>query len=52
MFKRKKRFAPKITKEEYKELTGQSLGALKGQGISEIVKTIDVRSIINDREPK
>ncbi len=48
--KRKKRFSPKITKEQYKELTGQSLGALKGQGISEVVKIIDVRSIINDRE--
>jgi hypothetical protein len=48
--KRKKRFSPKITKEQYKEMTGQSLGALKGQGISEIVKIIDVRSIINDRE--
>ena len=48
--KRKKRFSPKITKEQYKEMTGQSLGALKGQGVSEIVKIIDVRSIINDRE--
>ena len=48
--KRKKRFSPKITKEQYQELTGQSLGALKGQGISEVVKIIDVRSIINDRE--
>ena len=48
--KRKKRFSPKITKEQYREMTGQSLGALKGQGVSEIVKIIDVRSIINDRE--
>ncbi len=48
--RKSKRFAPKITKEQYKEMTGQSLGALKGQGISQVVKIIDVRAIINDRE--
>ena len=48
--RKKKRFSPKITKEQYKEMTGQSLGALKGHGIGQVDKIIDVRSIINERE--
>ena len=31
MAKTKKRYAPKMTNEEYKELTGQNIGQLKEQ---------------------
>jgi len=36
MSKKKKRYAPKITAEEYKELTGQNIGQLTGQSTAVI----------------
>ena len=47
MRKKKNKFAPKYTKEEYKELTGQGLGSLKNQGTSTVTNNINTRVISN-----
>jgi len=39
VMKKKKKYQPKLTAEEYEKLTGQKIGVLTGQGISNVTNT-------------
>ena len=45
MAKKKAKYAPKLTAEEYLELTGQNLGQLTGQQVSNVVNVSTVRTV-------
>ena len=45
--RRKKKYATKLTAEEYEKLTGQRIGSLVNQGISNVVNVNTERTIIN-----
>lgn len=46
MARRNKKYQPKLTKEEYENLTGQRLGSLKNQGNSNITQDTNQRQEI------